>query len=356
MAEKDFYKTLGVAKTASDEEIKKAHRKLARKYHPDLNPGNKKAEEQFKQVQEAYDILSDADKRAKFDQYGEMWAQMPTGAPGQSGGRTSARNQNGFGGSPYVDMDASGEGVNFEDFLERMFGGGGRRGAAGQPDFGTTSRSAAPPEDIEFALDVTLEEAFRGGTKRFNVTVEDVCPECEGYGQKRNSKGQIDLNNVSACPRCRGAGRIESARSGQVNVPPGAWDGMRSKLAGQGAANGKGRRGDLYVQLHILKHSKFERDGQDLTFDISVPYTIAALGGEVSVEMLGGETRQLNVPPGVQPGQKMRLGGQGMPALRDRKAGDAYARVRIGVPRDLSEEERILLKQLAHLRNEPVRD
>ncbi len=348
---KDYYKILGVAKNASDDDIKKAHRKLARKHHPDLNPGNKKAEEQFKEIQEAYDTLSDPEKRAKYDQYGDMWQQY--GAPGAqrpptggAGGATAG----GFGGGvPFG--DASGGGVNFDDFLERMFGGAGRRGGG---TAGFNPPSAAPAEDIEFSLDITLEEAFRGVAKRINVTVEDVCPECEGAGHKRNNRGQIELH-APVCPRCRGRGRIDSPRSGQVSVPAGAWDGLRMKLAGQGAGDAKGTRGDLYVQLHVLPNAKFERDGQDLAFEALVPYTVAALGGEATVETLDGQKRQLLIPPGIQTGQRMRLSGQGMPALRDRKAGDAYARVKITVPRDLNEQERGLLEQLARLRNEPIR-
>lgn len=343
---KDFYKTLGVNRDASAEEIKRAHRKLARKHHPDLNPGNKVAEEKFKEIQEAYDILSDPEKRKKYDQYGEMWSRMPTGAEAGSGFTGGSA---GFGGgsSPFVDVDLNGS-ASFQDFLEQMFGGGGKRGGAG------AARSAAPAEDVEFVLEVSLEDAYRGASQRLNVTVEDVCPECDGMGQRRNSRGQFDVS-AGACPRCRGRGRISSPRSGQVSIPPGAWDGLRLKLSGQGAADAKGRKGDLYVQLKIAPHPRFERDGQDLLFDLAVPYTVAALGGEASVETLNGQRRQLVVPPGIQTGQKMRLSGQGMPALRDRKAGDAYARVKITVPRDLNERERNLLEELARLRNDPIR-
>lgn len=343
---KDYYKILGIARDASPDDIKKAHRKLARKYHPDLNPGNKASEERFKEIQEAYDILSDPDKRAKYDQFGEMWARMPTGA--EAGARPGGGGA-GFSGSPFVDVDMGG-GLNFEEFLERMFGG--RNGQRGQT--AEWSRSANPAEDVEFSLEVTLEEAYRGVSKRLNVTVEDVCPECEGMGQRRNSRGQFDLG-AGACPRCHGRGRLSSPRNGEVGIPAGAWDGLRLKLSGQGGADARGRRGDLYVQLRVAPNPRFERDGQDLTFEVAIPYTIAALGGEVSVEMLGGQKRSLVVPPGVQTGQKMRLSGQGMPALRDRKAGDAYARVRVTVPRDLSERERALLLELAKLRNDAVR-
>ncbi len=360
---KDYYKTLGVAKTASAEEIKKAHRKLARKHHPDLNPGDKKAEEKFKEIQEAYDVLSDEAKRAKFDQFGDGWEQVADGFPqggGRQGGGSAGGGTGGFGGGTPFGGSVGESGVNFQDIFEHMFGSGGTRGKPGFRDVRSTPReyvtpSAAPAEDIDFGLDITLEEAYTGVARRINVTVEDVCPECEGLGQKRNSKGQIDLSNATGCPRCRGTGRVASPRSSQVNVPPGAWDGMRSKLPGMGAADARGSRGDMYVQLRVLPNTKFERDGQNLLFDVSVPYTVAALGGEINVETLDKQTRQLVVPAGIQTGQKMRLSGKGMPALRDRKAGDAYARVKITVPRDLSDQERDLLTQLARLRNDPVR-
>lgn len=346
----DHYKTLGVAKTAAAEEIKKAHRKLARKYHPDLNPGDKKAEDKFKEIQEAYDVLSDEEKRGKYDKYGDMWQQVAANAPGFNPGSAQGRAD---GSSPFGGADTGTAGVNFQDIFEQMFGG--RAGARNNPtDF--FAPSAAPAEDIEFSLDITLDEAFRGTTKRINVTVEDVCPDCSGVGQKRNSKGQFDLNGGGVCTRCNGSGRVPSPRSGQVNVPAGAWDTMRSKLAGMGSADARGRRGDLYVQLHVLPHAKFERTGQDLQFDVTVPYTVAALGGEIAVETLDGQSRKMVVPAGIQTGQKMRLGGQGLPALRDRKAGDAYARVKISVPKVLNEEERALLLQLAHLRNDPVKE
>lgn len=346
---KDYYKILGVERNATDEDIKKAHRKLARKHHPDLNPGDKKAEERFKEIQEAYDVLSDPEKRKKYDRFGDRWANMPPGA----GAAGPGGNAGGFTGSPFEGADfggGGGGGVNFEDFLERMFGG--RRSSAAS---GFQTRSAVPAEDVEFALEISLEEAYRGVAKRINVTVEDVCPECEGLGVKRNSRSQIDLNGP-ACSRCRGRGRIDSPRSGEVNIPAGAWDGLRLKLAGQGAADAKGHRGDLFVQIHIGPHPRFERDGQDLLFDVSVPYTVAALGGEVSVEMLDGHRRQIIIPASIQSGQKLRLAGQGMPALRDRRIGDAYARVRISVPKDLSAKERDLLLELAHLRHDPVRE
>lgn len=351
---KDYYKILGVSKTATADEIKKAHRKLARKYHPDLNPGDKKAEEQFKQIQEAYDVLFDEDKRKKYDQYGEMWQQMPFG--GGAGPRPGSGTRPTTNPNVEFDLGGSGGGINFEDFLGQLFGGRGRGGGrAADPFAEVRTRSEAPAEDIVFGVEISLEDAYRGVTHRINVTVEDICPECEGMGQKRNARGQFDLSGA-VCPRCRGAGRIPAKRSGEVTIPAGAWDGLRLKLAAQGAADAKGRRGDLYIQVKVLPHPKFEREGQNINFDVAVPYTIAALGGEVNVETLGGQKRQIIVPPGIQTGQKLRLSGQGMPALQGRPAGDAFARVKITVPRELNDRERQLLTELAQLRNDTVRN
>lgn len=332
---KDYYKVLGVARTASEEDIKKAHRKLARKHHPDLNPGNKRAEEQFKEIQAAYDVLSDPEKRKKYDLYGEMWAQAPSGAP-----------TSGPQGDPFGASNTAAGSINFEDLFGGIFGGGGGRRAA-------SFNQQQVPDEVEFTLDISLEDAFRGSTKRVNLTVEDVCTECGGVGQKRNARGQFDLNG-QACPRCRGRGRTPAQRTLQVAIPAGAWDQLQISQAGQGPTDARGRKTDLLIRLHILPHQKFERDGQNLLFDVQIPFTVAALGGEVPVETLGGTRKQLLVPAGIQTGQKLRLSGQGMPALQDRPAGDAFARVRITVPRDLTGAEKQLLEQLAQLRNDPV--
>lgn len=341
---KDYYQILGVPRDATPDDIKKAHRKLARKHHPDLNPGVKGAEDRFKEIQEAYDVLSDADKRQKYHRFGDMWNRVQDPPPGGARGGPGARP-----GSPFVDVQPEfGAGVNMEDFIERMFGRGGRgRTASEQP-----GHSAVPAEDIEITLDISLEDVYRGATQRLDVTVEDVCPDCDGTGQKRTTRGQFTLQT---CSRCHGKGRLPAPRNVPVTIPAGAWDGLRMTLTGQGAADTRGRRGDLFVQLHVLPHPRFERDGQDLQFDVDIPYTVAALGGEATVEMLDRQQRKLVVPAGVRTGQRMRVAGQGMPALRDRKAGDAYAHVKIIVPRDLSVRERTLLEQLAEIRRDPVR-
>ena len=338
MASRDYYAVLGVNKKASPEEIKKAYRGMARKHHPDLNKGNSRSEEKFKEIQEAYDILSDPTKRANFDQYGDPNAQPPF----------STSSSGGFpftpGNSPQGPQGGGSFNINLDEIF-RAFTGRGQ---------GTGERSAAPAEDIEFTLDMTLEEAYKGAVKKFTVTVEDVCAECGGIGQKRNSQGRIDIGG-GHCPRCRGEGRIPSPRTGQVTIPPGAWDGMRSRLAGMGAADARGKKGDLYVVLRQMPNPRFERDGQDLIFDVNIPFTIATLGGEVSVETIDSQSKSLVIPPGVQTGSKIRLSGQGMPSYRDRHKGDAYARVRISVPKDLSEKEKTLLYEFAHLRGDRVR-
>ncbi len=345
---KDYYKLLGVDKNVSAEELKKAYRGLARKYHPDFNLGDAQAETKFKEIQEAYDVLSDPESRKKYDVLGEAWNQMSYGggSGARPGGQPPPYQSMNFGDASFFG-DTPGAGFDIDDLINRMTG-------AGRPQNTKGGRSAAPSEDIEFSVNVTLEEAFRGSSQRINVTVEDVCLECMGVGQKRDNRGRFDLSG-RGCPRCNGTGRIRSPRSGQINIPAGAWEGLRLKLSGEGAADARGRRGDLYIVIHILPHKVYEREGQDLYFDVKIPYTIAALGGEITVETIDNIRKQLVIPPGIQSGQKLRLAGQGMPALRDQKVGDAYAQVQITVPRDLSPRERTLLDELAQIRKDSIR-
>jgi molecular chaperone DnaJ len=351
---KDFYKILGVQRTATEEEIKKARLKLARKYHPDLNPGNKESADKFKEVQQAYEVLSDPEKRAKYDKYGELYDQVggPFGQGAQGGSGVQYGETGGFGGAPF-DLGGTGAGGfgGFEDFIRTVMEG--RQQGAPSRGQGRAS-SAAPAEDIDFGLEITLEEALHGTEKRVTLTVDDVCPDCAGSGSARNAKGQFDLNK-GVCPKCRGRGRLPASRSLSVKVPPGVWDDYRIALPGQGPSDARGRRGDVFARVQIKKNAKFERDGQNLTFDVAVPYTVAALGGEIPIEMVGGKRSGLVVPPGIQTGQRLRVSGQGMPALDGRPAGDAFARVKITVPKDLSDRERSLLDELAKLRSDPVR-
>lgn len=331
---KDYYKILGVSKTADEKEIKAAYRKLARKYHPDVNPGDKTAEEKFKEISEAHEVLSDPHKRAQYDNFGEQWKQFSQAGARPGGGP--------FGGSaPDVEFEFGGMG-GLNDLFESLFGG--RRGRA--------QRAAERGEDVEFGIDLTLEEAMRGVSKTLTLRVEDVCARCGGSGSTRTDRGRFDLGSL--CPECRGSGRVERPRRVEVKIPAGVTEGQRIRLAGEGAAGATGQRGDLYLLVRIKPHPHYELQGKDLYTDVSVPFTVAALGGEITVRTLTGD-RTLNVPPGVQSGQKMRIAGQGLPGKNGAKAGDLYARVRITVPKDLSPRERELLTELARIRGDRAR-
>lgn len=333
---KDYYKILGVGKTADEKEIKSAYRKLARKHHPDVNPGDKSAEEKFKEISEAYEVLSNPHKRAQYDRFGEQWkVASQNGWPGRPspGGRTASGTSFGF--------DVTGD-ESLRDLFESLFGARQER----------AERAAAQGEDVEYGLDLTLEEALRGATRKYEVIVEDICPRCNGTGSARDSRGAFTLGG--SCPECRGRGRVRQPRRGEVTLPPGVTDGKRIRLANEGAAGSTGKRGDLYFVVRVKPHPHFEQQGDDLYVDVNIPFTIAALGGEVAVKTLNGE-RTLQVPPGVQSGQKIRIAGQGIPGLHSRKSGDLYARVRVTVPRDLSPRERDLLAEMARIRGDSVK-
>jgi curved DNA-binding protein len=291
-AYKDYYKILGVDRNASEKDIKQAYRRLARKYHPDVNPGDKQAEERFKDISEAYEVLSDSEKRTKYDQFGQYWQQA---AAGRGAGRPPGAEQ-GFSG---FDFNVGGEG-GF-DLFEMIFGEKMGRQPGGV-------RRESPGRDIEYELEVTLEEAFNGAIKRLTLDGKRV----------------------------------------EVKVPKGVRDGSRIRLAGQGAPGLGGRRGDLYLVVKMRPHARFERKGDDLYVDVEVPYTVGALGGEVQVPTMTG-TASMKVPPGTSSGQVFRLGGQGMPRLTNNGRGDLFARVRLTVPRTLSDRQRELLTELAKM-------
>ncbi len=370
---KDYYKILGVPKTATEKDIKAAYRKLARQSHPDVNPGDKGAEEKFKDIGEAYDVLSDADKRSKYDQYGDQWKAFSQGGGG--GGPSSG----GFGGG--VEF---GGGAGIDDFLSSLFGGaggygGGRGPAGGYGGFSRAGQGAAGrvgAGDAEYALEIGLEEAFAGASKSFTINLPQMCDRCggsgavstgqskpcsmcQGTGKVKGGRGFFGNNTcpqcggtgqaVEVCPQCHGDGSVtKQKRLSDVKIPAGVADGQRIRLAGQGA-NG----GDLYLKVTVRPHPQFERDGDTLRTDFAVPYTVAALGGEASVETLAGR-KVLNVPPGTQSGQAFRLTGQGMPRLKG-GSGDLYARAKVTVPKDLSPRERELLLELAKLRQDAVK-
>ena len=377
---KDYYKILGLPKTATEKEIKSAYRKLARQYHPDVNPGDKGAEDKFKEVGEAYEVLSDGDKRAKYDQFGDQWKSYSQGggpAPGTPGGGTTT------GSYAEYDFGGAGGAGGIDDFLSSLFGGAAGGGAApgGFGGFSTGQTSGRPSrqgrEDTEQPITITLEDAYKGTSKTLTVTIPDTCRRCGGAGAVAAGKGRpcpmcsgsgkvkggrnLFGNSIcpqcggtgqatEVCPECRGQGAVTRPRKlSDVKIPAGVADGQRIRLAGQGSGGG-----DLFLKVKIQPHAQYERTGDDLKTDFLVPYTVAALGGEASVETFGGR-KTLNVPPGTQSGQSFRLGGLGMPKLKGGGAGDLYARVKMTVPKDLAPRERELLQELAKLRSDNVK-
>ena len=371
---KDYYQILGVPKTATDKEIKAAYRKLARQFHPDVNPGDKTAEDKFKDIGEAYEVLSDADKRSKYDQYGDQWRAFSQGGAG--GGFSPGGTP---GGAYSGNFDFGGGGM--DDFLASLFGGQGGGAPAG--GFGGFSRPERRPSrraggsEAEYPIEIGLEEAYKGTSKSFTVSLPQTCdtcggsgavsvgkskscPMCSGTGKVKGGRGFFGNNTcpqcagtgqaVEVCPTCRGDGTMaRQKRLSDVKIPAGVADGQRIRLAGQG-----GGGGDLYLKIQVRPHPQFERQGDELRTEFTVPYTIAALGGEAAVETLGGR-KVLNVPPGTQSGQSFRLTGQGMPRLKGAGSGDLYAKAKVVVPKDLSPRERDLLTELAKLRQDSVR-
>ena len=370
---KDYYKILGVQKEATEKEIKTAYRGLAKKYHPDVNPGNKGAEEKFKEVGEAYEVLSDTGKRSQYDQYGDQWKAVSQG--GGPGGRGGGASDFDFGGTSGGGMGAGG----MDDFLSSLFGGaagGGQTGGFGGFSAGRGGRAARQaPQDSEFPLEISLEDAYKGVTRTLTVNVPETCGRCGGAGAVTTGracgacggsgkvKGGRGLFGNNTCPQCSGTGQATDVcaecrgegsvtrprKLSDVKIPAGVGDGQRIRLAGQGAGGG-----DLFLKIKIRPNAKYERTGDDLKTDFAVSYTVAALGGEAGVETFAGR-KTLNIPAGTQSGQSFRLGGQGMPKLKGGGSGDLYARVKITVPKDLSPRERELLLELAKLRDDSVK-
>jgi molecular chaperone DnaJ len=382
--QKDYYGLLGVKKTATAEEIRKAFRKLARKYHPDVNPNDKKAEEKFKEISEANDVLSEPKKRKIYDQLGyysdnidpavaEAYARGGSGGSGFGAGTRSAGAQGfDFGGFDFSDLGGAGGrqgGGGFRDIFSSMFGGRGGAGAAmeDQPERGS---------DLEYQVNVGFWDAIRGTVMRLSVTRLDTCgnchgsgvvgtpttcPQCHGTGQITQSGGGMKFNTT--CPRCGGTGKIQSAcpvchgetvvertDSLEVRVKAGTRDGQRIRLAGKGnAGTHAGQAGDLFIIIRVGEHPVFRRDGDDIYVTVPVAAWESALGAKIEVPTIDGRS-QLKIPPGTQSGQKLRLREKGVPsATHEEKRGDEIVEIKITVPEAHDMKARELWQELQKL-------
>ena len=349
MAKRDYYELLGVDRNADKDAIKKAYRKLAMKYHPDRNPGDAEAEQAFKDVSEAYEVLSDDQKRAAYDRFGH-----------------DAFEQGGFGGGG---AGAAGAGFGgFTDIFEEMFGdfmGGGRRGR------GSPNRGA----DLRYNLEVSLEDAFHGRKIDIKVPTSVPCDTCDGSGaaedanpvacgtcggdgRVRASQGFFTIERTcpncqgegqvidKPCKSCNGAGRVHRDKMLQVNVPRGVEDGTRIRLAGEGEAGMRGAPpGDLYIFVSVAPHRLFERQGADLACRVPIAMADAALGGEIEVPTIDGGRAKVKIPEGAQTGQQFRLRGKGMPVLQSSQRGDMYLELYVETPVNLSKRQKELLEE-----------
>ena len=337
MEYKDYYKILNVPRAASADEIKKAFRKLARQYHPDVNPGDKKAEAKFKEINEAYEVLSDPDKRKKYDLLGPNWQEQF----GFSGARRASPFAGRGSSTPY-DFDAGGS-ATFSDFFETLFGRSGT--AAGNARGTRTDTRRRPGDNIEQPVEVALQEAFSGAMRSYNVQSTEVCPVCRGTGEVAGKP----------CANCGGQGMIPKNKRLQVKIPVGVDNGSKIRVAGEGQPGiGGGARGDLLLVVSVKPDPLFERKGDDLYVDVEVELVKAMLGGEALVPLPDGPKLILTIPPETQNGRVFRLGGKGMPRLRGEGNGNLFARVKVLLPLRLSAEERALFEQLARSRGVEV--
>jgi molecular chaperone DnaJ len=351
MSKRDYYEVLGVAREASEEDLKKAYRKLAMKWHPDRNQGDKDAEAKFKELNESYDVLKDAEKRAAYDRFGH--AAFEQGGPGGGGGG------NPFGGA-------------FEDIFEEMFGrfgggrGGGARGSA-------TGRGA----DLRTQIEISLEEAFAGTKTNIRISTSvsceackgtgaegasaagaQTCPGCQGSGKIRAQQGFFLIERTcptcggsgriikNPCKICQGAGRVQRERALNVTIPPGVEDGTRIRLAGEGEAGLRGApAGDLYVDIALKPHPIFQREAANIFIRVPLRMSQAALGGHVEVPSIDGGRTRVTIPAGSQTGDQFRLRGKGFSVLRSAARGDMYVQVSVETPQNLTPRQRELLEQ-----------
>ena len=346
MAKQDFYELLGVSKSADADEMKRAYRKLAMQYHPDRNPGDKAAEQKFKDISEAYDVLKDEQKRAAYDRFGH--------AAFENGGRGPGDFAGGFSGG-------------FADIFEEVFGamGGGRRTQAGP----------ARGSDLRYNIEVSLEDAFRGKQTTIRVATlvrcdtckgngaepgsrPATCGTCRGHGRVRAQQGFFTIEQT--CPTCRGSGqtiekpckacsgqgRVRREKTLSVNIPPGVEDGTRIRLAGEGEAGLHGAApGDIYIFVGITQHAIFQRDGASVFCRVPIPFTTAALGGSIEVPTVDGTRSRVTVPAGTQSGHQFRLRGKGMTVLRSPVRGDMYIHAVVETPVNLNKRQQELLRE-----------
>jgi DnaJ-class molecular chaperone len=321
---RDYYETLGVSRDATDDQIKQAYRKLARKFHPDVNPGDKSAEERFKEINEAYEVLSDPEKRKKYDALGPDWKAGVDFTPPPGAGSVGAEFgdfDDLFGSSPRFGA--------FSDFFQTLFGGAERRG----PGFAFSGRGS----DIESKIDLTLEEAHRGTSRTLSIPLDENCSVCGGAGAR----------DKEPCSKCGGSGFQTRLEQVTVNIPRGAWDGAVIRVPGRGGAGFRGgQRGDLYLRVHLLPHPRFRlRSGGDIEVTMPISPWEAVLGAKIEAPTLDGPV-EMRVPPNSQGGQMLRLKGKGF-ARPSGGRGDQYVRLNIVVPPNSSEREKELFQSLA---------
>jgi molecular chaperone DnaJ len=339
MAGKDYYSVLGISRNAPDKDIKAAFRKLARVYHPDVNPGNKDAESKFKEINQAFEILSDPEKRKKYDQYGDNWQygdQMADAARQQA---EAARQQSNASARYYSQQPGGAQTGQFEESdLEGIFGDllHGRMGG-----FGRKTSRPQKGQDLETEVEVTLEEVYNGTTRNISLQSKAPCPTCHGTGRVQNL----------ACATCRGSGAVSEVKHLEVRIPAGVDTGSRVRVAGKGQPGANnGTAGDLFLNISVKPHLVFKRKGTELSVDVSVPLTTAMLGGEIQVPTLKGTNLVLRIPPETQNEQVFRLSGQGIPILGSTSRGDILVNVKVLLPKKLTSEEKALFNKLKELR------
>lgn len=358
---RDFYEILGVQKGADQDTIKKAYRKLAMQYHPDKNPGNKEAEDKFKEAASAYEILSNPQKRQQYDTYGHRAFQ------GGGGG--------GFGGQGFTDINDIFE--SFGDIFGDFFGGSGQRQSQRSPN--------RRGSDLRYLLEVKLEDVLEGTEKEISFETEDNCKPCTGTGADPKhgmetcgtcgGRGQVVRSQgffqmATTCPTCRGKGqkikkpcascngqgRVAAKRKLKVKVPAGVDNGTRLRVSGEGEGGyGSGPQGDLYVEIRVANHANFEREGQNLYSEVKISYSQAILGTEVDVKTLDGK-ETLKIPPGTQSSNQIELSKKGLPSLRSQARGHIFYEVKVEIPKKLKPEEEEKLREIAELRGEKVLD